>query len=135
MLFCDVETEKIGSFCVTGRQKNIAIFSKQNNLPRLLTKGGRSSALLHKMLESLKKGLMLLSHCGEYPCECKNLIFAVNSPEMIRLARRITDTSEALQKWLRMRANLLRILANFLRSYTITQQSICRISCDSFAIE
>ena len=41
--------------------------------------------------------LMLLSHCGEYPCEYKRLIFAANSPEMIRLARRLTETSEALQ--------------------------------------
>ena len=24
---------------------------------------------------------MLLSHCGEYPCECKKNIFAANSPE------------------------------------------------------
>ena len=60
---------------------------------------------------------MLLSHCGEYPCECKNFIFAVNSPEMIRLARRITETSEALgYTWLRMFAIFLRILANFLPS-------------------
>ena len=41
--------------------------------------------------------LMLLSHSGEYPCECTNLIFAAHSPKMIRLARRITETSEALQ--------------------------------------
>ena len=40
---------------------------------------------------------MLLSHSGEYPYECKNLIFAANSPQMIRLARRTTETSEALQ--------------------------------------
>ena len=40
---------------------------------------------------------MLISHCGEYPSECKHLIFAVNSPEMIRLARRITEISDALQ--------------------------------------
>ena len=40
---------------------------------------------------------MLLSHSGEYPCECKHFIFAANSPKMIRLARRITETSEALQ--------------------------------------
>ena len=40
---------------------------------------------------------MLLPHCGEYPCECENLIFAANSPEIIRLARIITETSEALQ--------------------------------------
>ena len=40
---------------------------------------------------------MLLSHCGEYPCECKNLIFTANSPEMIRLARRITESSKASQ--------------------------------------
>ena len=25
--------------------------------------------------------VMLLSHCGEYPCECKKYIFAANSPE------------------------------------------------------
>ena len=25
--------------------------------------------------------LMLVSHCGEYPCECKKYIFAANSPD------------------------------------------------------
>ena len=25
--------------------------------------------------------LMLVSHCGEYPCECKKKIFAANSPD------------------------------------------------------
>ena len=72
---------------------------------------------------------MLLSHCGEYPCECKHLIFAANSPEMIRLVRRITETSEALQ----MVTNVCEILTNpceFLTKLTIT---ICRISCESFA--
>ena len=24
---------------------------------------------------------MLVSHCGEYPCECKKYIFAANSPD------------------------------------------------------
>ena len=41
--------------------------------------------------------VMLLSHSGEYPCECKKLIFAANSPKMIRLARIIIETSEELQ--------------------------------------
>ena len=41
--------------------------------------------------------VMLLSHSGKYPCECKNLLFAANSPKTIRLARIITETSEALQ--------------------------------------
>ena len=26
-------------------------------------------------------GIMLVSHCGEYPCECKKNIFAANSPD------------------------------------------------------
>ena len=52
---------------------------------------------------------MLLSHCGEYLYECKKLIFFANSPEMIRLVVRP-------YKWVRMFANFLRILSNFLRS-------------------
>ena len=61
--------------------------------------------------------ILILSHCGEYPCKSKHLIFAGNSPEMIRLARRITETNEALQMVTsQMHANFLRILANFLRS-------------------
>ena len=62
---------------------------------------------------------MLLSHCGEYPCECKHLIFAVNLPEMIRLAKIITETSEALQ----MVKNACEFLTNpceFLTKLTIT---------------
>jgi hypothetical protein len=34
--------------------------------------------------------LILLSHSGEYPCECGNLKFAANSPKMNRLAWRNT---------------------------------------------
>ena len=30
-----------------------------------------------------------LTHSGEYICECKQFIFAANSPKMIRLARRM----------------------------------------------
>ena len=37
VLFGDVKTEKIGSFCVTGRY-NIAIFSEHKNLPRFFAK-------------------------------------------------------------------------------------------------
>ena len=58
---------------------------------------------------------MLLSHCGE----CKHLIFAVNLPEMIRLANIITETSEALQ----MVTNACEFLTNpceFLTKLTIT---------------
>ena len=40
--------------------------------------------------------LMLLSHSGEYPCECKHLIFAAYSPKVITSTRRISETSEAL---------------------------------------
>ena len=61
---------------------------------------------------------MLLSLCGEYPCECKHLIFAANSPEMIRLTRIITETSEALQ----MVTNACEFLTNpceFLTKLTI----------------
>ena len=63
--------------------------------------------------------LMLLSHCGEYPCEFTKLIFAVNSPKMIRLARRITETSEVLQ----IVTNACEFLTNhceFLTKLTIT---------------
>ena len=62
---------------------------------------------------------MLHSHSGEYPCECKNLIFAANSPKTIRLARIITETSEALQ----MVTNVCEFLTNpceFLTKLTIT---------------
>ena len=41
-------------------------------------------------------------------------IFAANSPEMIRLPRRITEKVRPF-KWLRILANFLRIPANFLR--------------------
>ena len=34
---------------------------------------------------------MLRSHCGENPCECKQIIFAANSPEIIRLPGIITE--------------------------------------------
>ena len=37
------------------------------------------------------------SHNGGYPCECQNVIFAANSPKIIRLARIVTETSEALK--------------------------------------
>ena len=47
---------------------------------------------------------------------------------MIRLPRRITEKVRPF-KWLRMLPNFLRIPANFLRSL----QSVCRISCESFA--
>ena len=40
---------------------------------------------------------VMMLHSGEYPCDCKNMIFAANSPKTIRLARIITETSEALQ--------------------------------------
>ena len=60
--------------------------------------------------------LMLLSHSGEYPCECKHSIFAANSPNMIRLARRMTETSEALQDGY----ECLRISYEFLTKLTIT---------------
>ena len=66
-----------------------------------------------------RKNVMLLSHSGEYPCECKNLIFAANSPKTIRLARIITETSEALQ----MVTNACEFLMNpceFLTKLTIT---------------
>ena len=62
---------------------------------------------------------LLLSHSGEYPCECKHLILATNSPKMIRLTRRITETSEALQ----MVTNACEFLTNhceFLTKLTIT---------------
>ena len=62
--------------------------------------------------------IIILSHCGEYPCESKHLIFAGNSPEMIRLARRITETNEALQ----MVTNACEFLTNpceFLTKLTI----------------
>ena len=62
---------------------------------------------------------MLLSHCGEYPCEFNHWIFAVNLPEMIRLAKIITETSEALQ----MVTNACEFLTNpceFLTKLTIT---------------
>ena len=71
---------------------------------------------------------MLLSHCDEYPCECKTIIFAANSPETIRLPRRITEKVRHF-KWLRMLANFSRIPANCLRSL----RSVCRISGELFA--
>ena len=30
--------------------------------------------------------LMLVSHCGEYPCECKKNIFAASSPDSVEWA-------------------------------------------------
>ena len=46
VLFGHVKTEKIGSFCVTGRS-NIAMFFKHRNLSLFfLPKGGRSSAFI-----------------------------------------------------------------------------------------
>ena len=62
---------------------------------------------------------MLLSHSDEYPCECKHLTFVANSPKMIRLARRITETNEALQ----IVTNACEFLTNpceFLTKLTIT---------------
>ena len=55
--------------------------------------------------------VMLLSHSGEYPCECKNLIFAANSQK--------NDTIRALQ----MATNACEFLTNpceFLTKLTIT---------------
>ena len=72
--------------------------------------------------------IMLLSHCGEYPCECKTIIFAANSPEIIRLPRRITEKVRPF-KWSRILPNFLRIPANFLQNL----RSVCRISSESFA--
>ena len=72
--------------------------------------------------------ILYYSHTGEYPCECKQIKFAANSPEMIRLPRRITEKVRPF-KWLRMLPNFLRIPANFLRRL----RSVCRISCESFA--
>ena len=40
VLFGDVKTDKIGSFCVTGRS-NIATIFEHKNLPLFLPKGGR----------------------------------------------------------------------------------------------
>ena len=51
---------------------------------------------------------MLLSRCGEYPYECKTFIYGANSPEMIRLPRRITEKVRPF-KWLRMLPNFIRI--------------------------
>ena len=55
---------------------------------------------------------MLLSHRGEYPCECKKKDIRSKS------AKNDTSGQESVRhyKWLRMIANCLRILANFLRS-------------------
>ena len=57
VLFGDVETSKIGSFCVSSREI-IGMFSEHNNFPRFLPIGGRYSQfiilpLFHKMLKSL----------------------------------------------------------------------------------
>ena len=51
VLFRDVETEKIGSFCVTGRS-NIAIFSEQK-IFRIFCKKEEDLPLFHKILEGL----------------------------------------------------------------------------------
>ena len=90
---------------------------------------------------------MLLSHCGEYTCECKHLIFAANSPKMIRLARRITETSETLQmvtnacEFLVNHLRMLRILTNALANAcerltneTTTQRMRGETSCKCFAV-
>ena len=62
---------------------------------------------------------MLLSHCGEYPCEHENLKFVANSPKMIRLARRNTEKVRPYEclrnsyESLRISANPLRIILNY----------------------
>ena len=66
---------------------------------------------------------------GEYPCECNNLIFVANSPKMIGLARRITETSEALQ----MVTNACEFLTNpfeFLTYLTINLPNFLSILCE-----
>ena len=97
---------------------------------------------------------MLLSHSCEYSCECEYLIFAANSPKMIRLARRITETSEALRisyeaynqfaeflvNPLRMLKILTNAFANFanacdrLTNETTTQRMSGETHCQYFAV-
>ena len=74
---------------------------------------------------------MLLSHSGEYTCECKESTFAANSPEMIRLPRRITEKVRRY-KWLRMLANFLRIPANFLRSLRLLNNQFAEFLVNPF---
>ena len=52
-LFGDVKTEKIGSFCVTGRSNIATIFSEHKNLPHFLAKKRCCLYLKKKMLEGL----------------------------------------------------------------------------------
>ena len=88
--------------------------------------------------------ILLLSHCGEYPCECKKLIFAANSQKNDTIAQDNYSKSEALQmvtkacefltnpcefltkltEFLVNPLRMLRILTNVLRSL--------RISCDAY---
>ena len=53
MLFGDVKTDKIGSFCVIGRS-NIAIFFEHKNLLLFCQKEEDLPLLFHKMLEGLQ---------------------------------------------------------------------------------
>ena len=57
---------------------------------------------------------MLLSHCGEYPCEYENLKFAANLSKMIRLSWKNTEKVRPYE-CLRNSYESLRISANPLR--------------------
>ena len=58
---------------------------------------------------------MLLSHSGEYPYECKHVIFAANSKKLYDWPGNLLKQVRPY-KWLLMLANFLRIIANVLRS-------------------
>ena len=61
MLFGDVKTEKIGSYCVTGTS-NIGIYSEHKNRPRFFCKKKKNLLpLFHKMLEGQALGMWLLN--------------------------------------------------------------------------
>ena len=76
---------------------------------------------------------MLLSHSGEYPCECKHLIFAANSPEMIRLPRRITETRQNGYECLRISYESLRLLNNQFAEFLMNPLQMLRILTNALA--
>ena len=113
------------------RRKDIDMLEKNHRRATKLIPGLRDLSYEERLKECGLHSRSFVWRCEYFAiltlwrisCEGKTFIFAVYSPEMIRLPRRITEKVRPF-KWLRMLLNFLRIPANFLRSL----RSVCRIS-------
>ena len=72
---------------------------------------------------------MLLSHCGEYPCECKKHIFAANSPESGEdETNGLTNAIRHQSQWSQNDRQTFVGVRKHLQSFTANSSKIIRLS-------